>query len=76
MGIIMNMSTDKTVAECLHGITQNISGYCLYNIFHELRTVTFNPFPFLRSAYALISNRFTAETILPHPRLHVGQLPA
>lgn len=44
--LIVDMSADKTVRECLHSIHQEVSGNSLNHILDELRPVAFKPLPF------------------------------
>lgn len=50
--LIMDMAADLLIGKILHSVAQQISGYSLYNIFHKLRTVAFDAFPFLGGADA------------------------
>jgi len=57
----MDVTTDKAVTERTHGVCQNISAYCLNDIFNEFRTVTFDAFPFLCVASAFVGNRLATN---------------
>ncbi len=69
----MNMPDDKAVSECLHGIAENITADGLDDILHELWTVGFDAFPFLRGFYAFVGNGFAAILVFSDARLHVGK---
>ena len=70
------MADDLTEGQVLHGKAQKIPGYGLHDVFHELRTVGFDPFPFFRGAYSFISDRFSAEAVFSNAGLYIGELPA
>ncbi len=72
----MDVTHNGTAPEGLHGITENIPGNSLDDVFHELWSVAFQPFPFLGSPNALIGHGFPAELIHSNPRLYVGKPPA
>lgn len=42
---VMNVTDDKTVPECFHGVTEDVAADGLDDIFYELRTVGFDTFP-------------------------------
>ena len=44
---IMYVTNDEAVPEGLHGITEDVAADGLHNVFHELRAVRFDAFPFL-----------------------------
>ena len=52
---IMNMPDDEAVSESFHSIAEDIAGYILDDVFHKLRAVGFNAFPFLCGADAFIT---------------------
>ena len=70
---VMNVTDDKTVPECFHGVTEDVAADGLDDIFYELRTVGFYAFPFLCGSNTFISYGFAAELILTNTRLHVGE---
>lgn len=72
----MDVPDDETVTECLHGVAEDIPADGLHDILHELRTVGFYAFPFLGGAYPFIGDGFSAELVLAHPGLHIGEKPA
>lgn len=43
---VMHMTTDETVGEGLHGISQDVPANSLDDVLHEFGTVTFNSSPF------------------------------
>lgn len=70
---IMDMTDDKAVSESFYGIAEYIAADGLNDILHELRTVGFDAFPFLRGSDTFIGDRFAAELILTDAGLHVGE---
>ena len=70
---IMNMTDDKAVPECFHGIAEDVAADGLNDVLHKLRTVGFDAFPFLCGSNTFISYGFAAELILTNTRLHIGQ---
>ena len=44
---IMNMTDDKAVPECFHGIAEDVAADGLNDVLHELWTIGFDAFPFL-----------------------------
>ena len=73
---VMDMTDDKAVPECFHGIAEDIAADRLHDILHEFRTVGFDTFPFLCGTDALIGHGFTAELILSDTGLHIAEHPA
>lgn len=71
----MDMHGDKAVLEGTHGVAENVPGGSLHDIFHELRTIGFESFPFFRAANALIGNAVPTKLVLANLWLHIGQLP-
>ena len=57
-------------------MSQNIPADCLHDIFDKLGAITFDAFPFLRTADTFIGYRLTAETVLSHARFHIRKLSA
>jgi len=72
----MDVTTDKAVTECFHGVGQYIPADCLHNIFCKLRPVTFNAFPFFSVAGAFVGDRVTTKLVLFDLRLYIGKSPA
>ncbi len=68
----MYMAANEAVGERSHGVAEDISGYCLNNVFNKLRTVGFNALPFLGGSYAFIGDGLTAEQVLSDTRLHIA----
>ena len=68
---IMDVSDDKAVPECFHGIAENITADCLDDILNEFRTVGFDTFPLFRGSDTFIGNGFSAKLILTNSGLHV-----
>lgn len=58
-----------------YGVAQDIPRYRLHDILHKLRTITLDTFPLFRAAHTFIGNRLSAEKILSHPKLHIGEPP-
>ena len=71
--LIMNMTDAEAVSESLHGVTEDVAAYSLNDIFHELRTVGFDPFPFLRGSYSFIGDRLTAILVFSDAGVHIGE---
>lgn len=69
----MNVSDNKAVAESLHSIAENIAADGLHDVLHELRTVGFGAFPFLRRSDTFIGNGFAAELILTNAGFHIRE---
>lgn len=44
---VMDVSDDEAMAECLHGIAEDVATNCLNDILHEFRAVGFDAFPLL-----------------------------
>ena len=74
--LIVDVHHHGAIPECLHGITQNVTGGRLYDIFDELRPVGFEPFPFLCAADAFIGNAVAAELVFTDARFYIGKVPA
>ena len=70
---IMHVPDDEAVSECSHSIAEDIAGYCLDDVLHELRTIGFDAFPFLCGANAFIGDGFSAELIGADPWFHIGK---
>lgn len=62
---VMNVTDDKTVPECFHGVTEDVAADGLDDILHKLRTVGFDALPFLGGSYAFIGDGLTAELVSP-----------
>ena len=61
---IMHMSYDEAVAECLHGVAEDVAGYYLDDVLHELGAIGFDAFPFFCGADAFIGDGFTTKLVL------------
>ena len=71
--LIMNVTDDKAVPECFHGVTEDVAADSLDDILHELRTIGFDTFPLLCGANSFIGYRFAAILIFSDTGLHVGE---
>lgn len=67
------MGYDVTAAQSLHGVAEDIPTCSLDDIFYQFWTVSFKPLPLFRAAGTLISDSFTAETVLSDSWLHIGK---
>ena len=45
--LIMDVPDDEAVPESFHGVAEDVTTYSLDDVLHELRTVGFDPAPFL-----------------------------
>ena len=72
----MNVAADEAVGESSHGVAEDVPADRLDDVFDELRTIGFNPFPFLCGSDAHVGDGFSAEAILSDPGLYVGEHPA
>ena len=70
------LAADLLIGKILHSVAQQISGYSLYNIFYEFRTVGFYAFPFLGGTDALVGDGFTAESVFTNLWLHIAEYSA
>ena len=52
----MDMADNGTASQRLHGIAEDVPADALNDVFHELRAVALQAFPFLRRADAFISD--------------------
>lgn len=73
---IVNVHGDKAVGQGLHGISEDIAGGGLNDIFNQLRAVGLQPFPFLRAADTFIGDTLAAELVSSEFGLHIGKPPA
>ena len=71
--LIVNVTDDKTVPESLHGTTEDIATHGLDDVLHELRSVGFDPFPFLRGSYSFIGDGLTTILVLSDAGLHIAE---
>ena len=69
----MDMAADEAEGQVLHREAEEVAGDCLDDVFHELRTVGFDPLPFFVGSDSLIGDGFPAETIFFHLWLDVGE---
>lgn len=60
---IVYMTNDKAVGESTHGMAEDITADCLYDIFYEFWTIGLDAFPLLISTDNLICDRFATEFI-------------
>ena len=72
----MDMSTDKAVTECFHGISKNISAYGLNDIFDKFGTIAFDSFPLFSVAGSFVGNRLATELVWFDLGLYIGEPPA
>ena len=54
-------------------MSQDVPADCLHDVLDELRTITFDPAPFLLGVDTHVGDGLTSETVLTDPGLHVGQ---
>ena len=71
--LIVNMTDDEAVPECLHGIAEDVAADSLYDVLHELRTVGFDAFPFLCGSDSFIGDGFAAILVFSDTGFHVGE---
>ena len=71
----MHMTADKAVGKGLHGISQDITAYCLDDVLHEFGSVAFNPSPFSGGS-PFIGHALRAELVHTHTGLNIGELSA
>ena len=74
--LIMDVHDNGAAAQRLHGVTEDVAGGCLHDVFHKFRAVGIESFPFLCGANAFIGDAFAAELVRPDLRLHIGKVPA
>lgn len=70
---IMNVTDDKAVPECFHGVTEDVTADGLDDVLHELRTVGFDTFPLFCGSDSLIGDGFAAILVFSDARLHIGE---
>ena len=70
--LIMNVTDDEAVPECFHGVAEDIAADGLDDVFHELRTVGFDTFPFLCRSNTFIGDGFAAILVFSDTWFHVG----
>ena len=71
--LIMNMTDDKAVPECFHGVTEDVTADGLNNVLHELRTVGFDAFPFLCGFDSFVGDGFAAILVFSDTGFLVGE---
>lgn len=71
--LIMNVTDDEAVPECFHGVAEDIAADGLDDVFHELRTVGFDTFPFLCRSNTFIGDGFAAILVFSDTWFHVGE---
>ena len=71
--LIMNVTDDKAVPECFHGVTEDVATDGLDDVLHELRTVGFDTFPLFCGANSFIGYGFAAILVFFDTGLHVGE---
>ena len=71
---IMNVHDNGTVAECLHGITENITGRCLHNVFDKFRAIGIETLPLLGATDTFIGGALTIELIRSNLRFHIREI--
>ena len=54
-------------------MSQDVPADRLHDVLDELRTVRFDPAPFLLGIDSHVGDGLTSETVLTDPGLHVGQ---
>ena len=69
---VMHMTADEAVGKGLHGISQDITAYCLDDVLHEFGSVAFNPSPF-SSGSPFIGHALRAELVHTHTGLNIGE---
>ena len=69
---IMYMTADKAVGKGLHGISQDITAYCLDDVLHEFGSVAFNPSPF-SSGRKQVYLRFRSQDRECICKMHVNE---
>ena len=72
----MDMSHDEAVGEGAHGVTEDVAGYSLDDVFYELRTVGFDTIPFLCVTDAFIGDGLTAELVFTDTGFDIGEFSA
>lgn len=71
--LIMNMTDDEAVPECLHGVAEDVAADGLNDVFHKLRTVGFDAFPFLCCSDSFVGDGLSAILVFSDTGLHVGE---
>lgn len=61
----MDVHDNGAAAKGPHGVTEDIAGGCLDDVFHKLGAVAVQPFPFLCATNAFIGDAVSAELICP-----------
>ena len=69
---VMHVTYDAAVFQGFHGISQNITAYCLNDVFHKLRTVALNSAPFLSSINSHIGDALSTKLVNAHSWLNIG----
>ncbi len=69
----MNMTDDKAVSECFHGVTEDVAADGLDDVLHELWTVGFDALPFLCRTYSFVGDGLSALLVFSDTGLHVGE---
>ena len=70
---IVDVTDDRVAGECTHGVSKNVPADRLHDVLHKLRTIGFNPVPFLACVKALVQDRLPAELVAADLRFHVGK---
>ena len=68
------MHDDRTAAECLHSIAENITGSCLYDVLNKFWTVGIESFPLLGATDAFIGDTLATKLIGSNLRFYICQL--
>ena len=68
--LIMNVTNNEAMPECLHGIAEDVTADSLYDVLHELRTVGFDAFPFLCGSDSFIGDGFAAILVFSDTGFH------
>ena len=72
----MYVHNDTAAAQSLHGVTEDVTGSGLHNIFHELWPVGIEAFPFLSGTDTFIGDAFATELVNPDPGFYISQASA
>ena len=71
--LIMNVTDNEAVPERFYSVTEDVAADSLDDVFHELRTVGFDAFPFLCGSNAFVGDGFSAILVFFDTGLHVGK---
>lgn len=71
--LIMNVTNNEAMPECLHGIAEDVTADSPYDVLHELRTLGFDAFPFLCGSDSFVGDGFAAILVFSDTGFHVGE---